>query len=212
MDEKPDWGASRMVRLGISVEGVTEERFIQMVVAPFLMEKSIYIQPVSMGGNVRLDRVRSELKKMAASFDHVTTFYDFYGFKGVNTFSESKETLEEKIHNCVHENIRFKLTPYVQMYEFEGILFSCTEAISAELITKANDDWAAVVLSEFYDDPEKINNSEQTAPSKRLELNTNYRKTTHGPNIAKAIGLPLLRKKCAGFNNWLTKIESLVVR
>lgn len=71
-----------MVRIGISVEGTTEERFIKQVLAPYLAAKLIFVVPISMGGDVKLDRVKNELKCMAASFDYVTTFYDFYGFKG----------------------------------------------------------------------------------------------------------------------------------
>lgn len=202
-----------MVRVGISVEGTTEERFIQMVVAPFLLVKGIYIQPISMNGNVRLDRVRSELKRMAASFDYVTTFYDFYGFKGVDTNIEDKATLEKKILLCVHNSIRPRLIPYVQMYEFEGLLFSDPMIVGEQLSSKTHEnvgEWARTVLAKFQNKPEEINSSFHTAPSKRLEANTNYRKTTHGPNIAKAIGVQGLRERCKGFDGWLKRIEYLV--
>ena len=81
MDEEPNWRAARMVRVGISVEGTTEERFVEMVLSPYLAQKNIYITPISMNGDVKLDRVKNELKKIGNSFDYVTTFYDFYGFR-----------------------------------------------------------------------------------------------------------------------------------
>ena len=58
-------------------------------------------------------------------------------------------------------------------------------------------------------DPEKINDSPQSAPSKRLQAETSYIKAVHGPNIAKEIGLDVLREQCAGFNGWLDKLEVL---
>lgn len=199
-----------MVRIGISVEGPTEERFMKLVLFPFLANKNIYITPVSMGGDVKLDRIKSELKNISFSFDYVSTFYDFYGFKGLGK-NETKDSLEQKIFNHVHEGIRPKLIPYIQMYEFEGLLFSSPNAMQDTLNENHVENWANNVLSSFKGDPEKINNSVDTAPSKRLEENTGYRKTTHGPNIANAIGIETLREKCKGFNDWLTKIEALCI-
>ena len=68
---------------------------------PYLLNKNILITPVSMGGAVNLDRVASELLKMANSFDYVTTLYDFYGFQKKSP-NETKQSLEAKIHNHVH--------------------------------------------------------------------------------------------------------------
>jgi len=201
-----------MVRVGISVEGTTEERFVRMVLAPYLEQKQIYITPISMGGDVKLGRVKSELKKIANSFDYVTTFYDFYGFKG-KLDSDTKASLEQKMHSHAHASIQAKLIPYVQMYEFEGLLFSCPTAMGSVLthldFQATVEVWAQGILAQFESNPEKINDSPQTAPSKRLEGNTNYRKTTHGPNIAKQIGMQKLRDVCAGFNDWVTRLEQL---
>lgn len=198
-----------MVRIGISVEGVTEERFVKMVLCPYLAPKQIYVSAKLMGGDVKLDSVKAELKRIAYGFDYVSTFYDFYGFKDKSD-DETKETLEQKIRGHVHENVRAKIIPYVQMYEFEGLLFSSPEVIAAHLKDAALVQWAESILTEFNDNPEKINDSRETAPSKRLKKNTLYRKTTHGPNIAKDIGIDMLRSKCSGFNAWLTTMEALV--
>lgn len=198
-----------MVRIGVSVEGPTEERFIKLVLAPYLMLKGIDIIPISMGGAVNVDRVRSELKKMANSFHFVTTFYDFYGFQKKQN-NETKASLEGRIQSAVHANVQPKLVPYVQMYEFEGLLFSCADSMEAELDENGVSAWCESILNDFNGDPEKINNSVETAPSKRLEKKTGYRKTTHGPNIAKEIGIDRIREKCEGFNQWLTGLESLV--
>lgn len=197
-----------MVRIVISVEGLTEEIFVKMVLAPYLAYKSIYMTPIIIGGKVNVDRIRGELKKISYGFDCVTTLYDFYAFERKDPH-ETKSTLEEKISNVVHESIRGKLIPYVQMHEFEGLLFSSPEDLSSILMGESLKDWAQKILTEFNDKPEQINDSQETAPSKRLLNYTNYRKTTHGPNIAEAIGIEKIREMCVGFNDWLTKMENL---
>ncbi|WP_225666525.1 DUF4276 family protein [Thalassolituus oleivorans] len=189
----------------MSVEGPTEERFVQIVLAPYLLNHSIVLTPISIGGNVSVDRIASELKKLSNSFDYVTTFYDFYGFKKKDE-GETKSSLEDRIKNAVPEGVQRKLIAYIQMYEFEGILFSCADGMARGLNDSTALSWCTNILSEFGNNPEAINNSPQTAPSKRLEANTNYRKTIHGPNIAKEIGIDVIREKCSGFDQWLDSL------
>ncbi len=200
-----------MVRLAISVEGQTEERFIQKLLQPYFEPQGIYIQPIlfaGRGGDISLAKIKKELNNLASNFERVTTLYDFYGFRGKEG-SETKETLEQKILNSVAEPLRDKVIPYVQMYEFEGLLFSSPDAIENTIGQKGLSAWATSVLADFGGNPEKINNSAQTAPSKRLLAESSYAKTIHGPNIAIEIGLDGLRKKCSGFNDWLSQLESL---
>ncbi|MEK8017552.1 MAG: DUF4276 family protein [Candidatus Parabeggiatoa sp.] len=87
-------------------------------------------------------------------------------------------------------------------------MFSSPSAIATVLQQDEIKPWAESILHQFNGNPELINNSSQTAPSKRLAT-TPYRKTTHGPNIAKEIGLDVLRQKCKGFGNWLSLLEAL---
>ncbi|WP_199769702.1 DUF4276 family protein [Aeromonas sp. ASNIH2] len=52
-----------------------------------------------------------------------------------------------------------------------------------------------------------MNNSPQTAPSKRiLALVPNYKKTLHGPLIAEDIGLDAIRAQCPHFNRWIERL------
>jgi hypothetical protein len=190
------------------VEGLTEERFVKQLLYPHFISKEIYVTPIQVGGNISVDRVGKELTHLANSFDFVTTLYDFYGFKG-KTDSESKVSLEERIAKSIKADYKGKLIPYVQMYEFEGLLFSSPGAIACILQDEELEHWANGVLSEFCNNPEEINNSPETAPSKRLIRRSSYRKKTHGPAIAVQIGLNGLREKCAGFDGWLSQLEGL---
>lgn len=199
-----------MVRIGISVEGTTEERFIKVLLEPYFSQKGIYITPIPIHGNISIDRVKHELEKLGHNFDYVSTFYDFYGFKQKSE-SETKTSLESKIQKSIKEELRGKLIPYIQMYEFEGLLFSSPEAIAMVLQDESLTTWANDILTDFDNNPEKVNDSIETAPSKRFEKFTKYRKTTHGPNISKQIGLEKIRKMCSGFDEWLTKLEGLII-
>ncbi len=196
-----------MVRVGISVEGLTEERFFKKVIVPHFESMGIYITPVDIGGDVSIQRVTKELRPLARSFDRVSTFYDFYGFKKKN-LGETKDTLENKIKTSVDLALQNKIYPYVQMHEFESLLFSGPDSITKHLSGTDIKKWCDSILSNFGGCPEAINDSPQTAPSKRLEAHTNYKKTINGPVIAEEIGLSEMRKKCPGFDNWLRMIEA----
>lgn len=175
-----------MVRLAISVEGPTEERFVKMVVVPHLQQKEIYAIPCTLGrtgGDVSFKRIQKDLNNLANSFDKVTTLYDFYGFRDKET-GDDKASLERKVMECVTLPLRGKIIPYIQMYEFEGILFSSPEAIENNIRQTGLAEWAGNILQKFDNNPEKINDSKETAPSKRLLRETGYIKTVHGPNIA----------------------------
>jgi len=208
MGKKSDRRWTGMVRLGISVEGSTEVRFIQMLLQPYFANKNIFITPVSMRGNVSIDRAIHEIKKLMYSFDYVSTFYDFYGFKGLRKDDDTKEGLEKRLIHSISETMQDKLIPYIQMHEFEGLLFSSPADMALILQNDAIENWAENILRTFNGDPELINNSSQTAPSKRLMV-TPYRKVTHGPDIALKIGLKVISEKCSGFNKWIKQLEAL---
>lgn len=86
-----------MIRLAISVEGLTEERFANKLLAPYLETLQIYTVPLLLGrnsGDVSLPRVKRDLNRLASSFDKVTTLYDFYGFRD-KSVGETKQTLDQ---------------------------------------------------------------------------------------------------------------------
>jgi hypothetical protein len=121
------------------------------------------MQPISIAGNVSVDRITHEINKLVYSFDYVTTLYDFYGFKK-KTANETKTTLQNRILTGINPNLRNKVIPYVQMYEFEGLLFTSPAAIGMTMHSNDLRDWAQTVLKQFDGDPEAINDSPQTAP------------------------------------------------
>ena len=209
-----------MIRLAISVEGPTEEEFVKNVLADHLWGIGVYPTPILLGrarsrangGNVSLDRLVSEMAYLLLSFDAVTSFVDFYGFrrKGNKTVDDLEEDMTRQIRNKLgHRWHLAKVYPYVQQYEFEGLLFSNVDAFNAidaseESIQELRD------VREKFLTPEDINDNSETAPSKRImKVIPQFQKNVYGPLIAMEIGLETIRAKCPRFGKWVTRLESL---
>ena len=155
------------------------------------------------------------MKHLAHSFDYITSLVDFYGFK--EKCQLGVDQLEARIHDRIQENYPKGgnvFIPYVQLHEFEGLLFSDVEQFIRQLIdlygtsqSKANE--LREIVNEFPN-PEDINDNSNTAPSKRIErIEPEYHKVIDGTLIAEMIGLNIIRDKCPRFNCWVTKLESL---
>lgn len=215
-----------MKRLAILVEGQAEERFVKEILYEHFLNKNIFIDPIIItssrkangvkykGGDVKFDKVINELKKLLVSYDLVSTLLDYYGidedFKG---YSESlnKKTIEEKkivIETALKNEIsNSRFIPYIQMHEFEALLFSDVAPFiyvdeTPELLNELKE------IIKNFDTPEHINNSKETAPSKRIKaLYKSYQKVTDGTLIAQEIGLTKIREKCKLFNEWISLLE-----
>lgn len=204
-----------MTRLAISVEGQTEEEFVNESLAAHLRGKGIYTTPVLIGrarrrvqggGNVTVDGLAKEMRHLRHSHDAVTSLVDFYGFKGKS--GKSPEVLVQAIRDQIGGSDERSVFPYVQVHEFEGLLFSDVTAFEGIFYDPPIAE-LRLIRSEF-DTPEDINDSSETAPSKRIgQLIRGYRKTLHGPLLALEIGLDGMRRECPRFHAWLCRLESL---
>lgn len=210
-----------MTRIAISVEGPTEMEFCKKVLTPFFRNHNIEMIPVtictskdkcgrkSRGGSINVDRIKREVSKLLPSHDYVTTLYDFYGFarRPTDDIDELEKILFDLFDNA-------KFIPYIQKYEFETLLFSKPEYYK-EYFGKDNITIKMKkIIQEFQNDIESINDSPQTAPSKRMEalfneIGENYDKVFYGEAIASDIGLDTIRKKAKRFNSWIDRIIDL---
>jgi hypothetical protein len=220
-----------MIRVHIICEGQTEEMFINEVLAQSFHHLGIYLMPALIGkpghkgGNFRFERLLTDLEKrlLGDRQAYCTTFFDFYGlpeeFPGKvdagsrNTMDEKAdyllEAMMDKLRKKLGDDAMRRFIPYVQMYEFEGLLFSCPKRLAMGINQPALEDKLLRIRNEF-DTPETINNSPVTAPSKRiLKLYDGYEKPLHGSLAAIEIGLPAIRTECNRFDSWLKCIESL---
>ena len=201
------------MRLAISVEGPTELEFVKNVLDVHLREKGVEAQAFSIDGDVTVGRLSQDMANHYPKFDRVTSLVDFYGFRNKST--ATPEDLERLIHQAVGEEIKDSwdtaaVIPYVQLHEFEGLLFSEVRAFSEVMLVPAGGIEKLEAVRECFPTPEDINDSKETAPSKRiLEVIPRYNKRVNGYMVAEAIGLEKIRSECSRFNRWLTSLESL---
>lgn len=221
---------SDCVEIVTLVEGPTEKIFISDILVPHLAQRGVFMKPIIIskpgqkGGDVKFARVKNDielhLKQRSDTF--LTLFVDYYGIK--NDWPGLKEAKEqstpkrkaERINSAtkarVNELFRDwdserRFIPYVSMHEFEALLFSEPQKLAEQLnVSQSKID---EILSDCGE-PENIDDSPQTAPSKRLEnLSDRFKKTSTGIMIAKAIGLTKIRERCPLFTNWLRSVEDL---
>jgi hypothetical protein len=213
------------------VEGKTEEVFINSILKPYLADRNIFMQatqvtkPGQKGGDVRFVRVQNDIKihLKQRSNTYVTTLVDYYGTKEWPGLDQiplqatpqqisdviNAATLEAVTSLFSEQRAAERFIPYMAMHEFEALLF-CDSAVLATELSIDEDDVISVLAE--CGEPEAINNSRETAPSKRLDAwspKQKFPKTTTGIAIAKGIGIQTMREKCPQFNQWLNRMESI---
>jgi hypothetical protein len=175
------------------------------------------------GGLLDFDKAKEDINWWIAEDKdaYLTTMFDLYALpENFPNYGEAKryrdpykrvEVLEEAFRTEIN-NTRF--IPYIQLHEFEGLLFSDIRAMD-EVLSLYHGGSKLSKLSAIRDSfksPEEINDGEETAPSKRLlNIYESYEKPTDGSRIAKKTGLEVIRRECRHFNNWLTSLEGLAI-
>lgn len=210
-----------MSTLGVVVEGKTEEAFVRNVLAEYLQSYQLEVAPTIIGsansrgdggGNVNIDGLARDMVISSWHNDFVTSLVDFYGFtgKGEVTVDQLESQITHSIRERVPDHPNFDIfIPYVQMHEFEGLLFSNTSAF-AEINASEDSILRLEQIRNSFPTPEDINDNSKTAPSKRLEdLLRRYHKPRHGNIVAEAIGIDKMREECPRFNEWLERLEAL---
>ncbi len=220
-----------MKRVHVICEGQTEETFVNELLAPHLLAfdvlpvASLVGKPGHKGGNVTTIRMSRDICLRLLGDKHAwcTTFFDYYGlatdFVGkaaaerLAGFAQKAQAVEDALRAQIlaqtDDNEIRRFIPYIQMYEFEGMLFSDPERMAAGLF--ANEVGADLVaIRRAFASPEEINDSPETAPSKRiLGLVPSYDKPLCGSLAAIEIGLPGIRNACLRFDAWVGRLEAL---
>lgn len=225
--------------LHVLCEGQTEEKFVQEVLKPHLSPLGITCkEPVLLttnkkkggyGGCVSYDQVQRDLtaligqnqKKSGYETHYFTTMLDLYrlpqNFPAYNNAMQQSDiyTRVDMLENAFANDIgnRFFI-PYIQLHEFEALVFCGLDFLKDEYPKSAKGiDNLKIVLQRYNENPEAINNSIKTAPSKRidkaLEGKYHYNKTKSGPSVTGSVGIDKLRQQCVHFDSWLKKLEAL---
>jgi len=218
-----------MKRIIIICEGQTEQSFCNDVLQPYFSQRGILLHTPTTkkknGGIVCWEALKHqiELHLLEDKTAFVTTLIDYYGLYAHHGFprwdeAEQKtdrnkrmEILESGMKNDVRENLQSRFIAYIQLHEFEGILFSDISVFGKSFEKQEFADYAYLESTiQEHSNPEMINNRSETAPSKRLsKIIRNYSKIVHAPLLAHDIGLVKIREKCPRFTNWISQIENL---
>jgi len=220
---------SNIVEVMVLVEGQTEHTFIKNLLSPYIVNLTgnkvflIPMLPGKQGGDVRFERYKIDIGNhlKQRSNTYVTLMLDYYGIKewpGLEdaklqtTHSQKAEIINRKTNEEVNklfpeQNRDCRFISYVSMHEIEALYFSDPASIAQVMNIKQTEIESILYKS---GEPEAINDSSETAPSKRLEkLYSNFKKTTTGITIAKAVNIQRMREHCPLFNEWVSKIENL---
>ena len=219
-----------MVRVHVLVEGEAEETFAREVLSAYFSPHGIYLFPRRLGkrghksGVCKYPCAQREilitLKQDAQAF--CTTMFDYYGMPPdwpkrkearSKPFAERGILVEEAMLVDISSQLgggfdRSRFIPYVQMHEFEALLFSDPKVLAGVL--ELTDDAPIRRITDQFTSPEEINDGQQTAPSKRIRgLNPGYAKVLDGVRISQRIGLQTMRTECPHFNEWIQTLEAL---
>lgn len=221
-----------MRRLIIICEGPTEREFCLSILAPYFIHSGISIQATliqkSMGGIVKWQEIRKQVINTLNQDPsvYVSLFIDYYGLYAKYLFpkwdeceatvdrSKRMTILEQGMEEDIPDAIRYRFIPYIQLHEFEGLLFIDYKYFTQQFeITELNHRLEFQKVFEDHPNPELINNGKETAPSKRLmKYIQGYNKPIYGNILAECIGVENIRAKCPRFNTWLQNIEDIPVQ
>lgn len=219
-----------MKRIIIINEGETEQEFCKDVLQPYFFSKDILIQHPTIkksgGGIVAWETLKNQiethLKQDPSVF--VTTLIDYYGLPGgkfkyphwdeakvIVNINDRITFLEQSMKTAVEDSLRYRFIPYLQLHEFEGLLFNNIEVFNTQIAKNEFTDYIELAKTIAENpNPELINDGKETAPSKRLmRLIKGYNKPVYGSILAEAIGLERIRRKSPRFNNWINTLETV---
>ena len=228
-----------MSRLLLHVEGQTEETFVNDVLAPHLYARGYGSVRARLVGNARQrDRrggirdwnavrrdITNQLREDTGSF--ATMMVDYYGLPrsgqrawpgraraSTLPFAKKADAVEAALLADIRHEMGGgfdlnRFVPYVMMHEFEALLFSDCEQFGRGI---GRPDLAASFqgIRDQFASPEEIDDSPETAPSRRVEsLVAGYQKPLLGILAALEIGLDVMRRECPHFAMWLSRLEAL---
>lgn len=208
-------------RINVLCEGTSEERFVKDILTPFFEKDGLYMKPITLGGVSGYGKIKKELKRIGKdTSSYLTTMLDYYGLpQDVPGVKESHDMDIKNIGSSIEASIRDDMKeelscrgfiPYIMMHEYEALLFSDVNAFArCDGMTEKKIKQLQLETAQ-YPTPEHINNSLQTAPSKRiLRVYDRYQKVSDGIMIAEEIGLKKMMEKCKHFSWWIETIKSL---
>ncbi len=220
-----------MVRLNFVVEGHSEEAFVNQILVPHLAELGVYgsarrvaTSRRGRGGLRRWQKAAQDMQRWMredrGADARFTTMFDFYGLpadtpgqtaaKGERDPFAKVYAIETAIAAAAGGDTR--LLPYIQLFEFEALLFADIARLADFYPNRAKQLIALRKVADSFESPEHIDDGPQTAPSKRIVAQlAEYEggKRVAAPIVLGRIGLARLRAACRHFGAWLSCLEKL---
>ncbi len=210
-------------------EGHSEEEFVNRILRPYFLSREIYeVRPILMstskghvGGDIKYDRLKFNLDRLLhrPSDVLVTTFIDFFrlrpdfpGYDEAQRLRDKNERvafLEQALGEAINHQ---RFIPYIQMHEFEGLLFTATNGFETLPGIPHRNLRELVDMVFEKENPEELNDGENTAPSKRLARlipGFDKNKPLYGGLIAQENNIESILARCTRFQAW---IETLIQR
>ena len=98
--------------------------------------------------------------------------------------------------------------PYIQLHEFEALAFSSANSFEALFEDNEMDYKGIKEVISTFSNPEDINDSPETAPSKRMQkLISGYNKVAYGISLIEYTGIDTILRKCPHFREWVEKLK-----
>ena len=221
-------------KIYIITEGQTETAFVNRVLKPYFKDKYFFpimvetkvdkrVGKVFKGGVSNFQKKKNTIIKTIKSAEkdknsYITTMFDFYAIPsdtpGLSQISTVRNPYDKvkKIEDAIFTEFSsfYRFFPYIQLHEFETLLYSDLTILEEECfdsdISKLKEE------VKMYTNPELINNSPETAPSKRIiRYIHGYDKVKNGVNVVNKIGIDKLCKQCRHFSEWIDKINKISI-
>lgn len=226
----------KTVYLHVLCEGQTELRFASKVLSGYLALKGIIVLPQLLitsrrrnarGGMLNYQQAKRDLSFMMRGVvdnedesHYFTTMFDLYAlpddFPGFEKAAKVKDYKQvEMLEDTFGKDVNYyKFIPYIQLHEFEALVLCGIDGLAESYpnAKKQLDQLKKAVNTQYQGNMEMVDNSPETAPSKRIAKALNgfyhYDKPKSGTEITEKVGIDTLREKCSHFDQWLKKIEN----
>lgn len=155
----------------------------------------------------------SEQHLFTTMFDYYALPDDFPGFDDSVKIQDVRTRISYLEDKFAEDVARGAFIPYIQLHEFESLLFADICKLKMEYPLAEEKILKLKRETDIFGDPEMINNSPETAPSKRiiaaLAKDYHYNKVKSGAAIASVIGMANILLHCRHFNEWIERIKQL---
>ena len=230
-----------MTNLFVLCEGQTEEHFVKNALHEYLSEFGINVIARIVGSNRRgnggiskyADFLRDMKVLISSQKDSMeyrvffTTMIDLYELPADFPGKKDKDTPKDiypfidHIEKCFAEDIEKKcnrtIIPHIQLHEFESLVFAGLDELKYLKQESNKTENAIAILKDQLrkcgNNPEMVNTSYYTAPSRRLENAfaefAKYSKIVDGNDTVELVTIPVLKERCHHFGEWIDRLEQL---